>query len=124
NEELELPIPVPQDAAAGPYHFLLYCIDKEGNEADFVEIIFNVRNTSDTIAPQLALNSPNNNFQISKGTPISISGTASDNMQLRKIEIKARRLNAANFLFIETYPLSGASQNIDFEIPTSGISWT
>lgn len=122
--QLDLPISVPEDAAAGPYHLLLYCIDKEGNEADFVEIDFTLKNTSDTIAPDLNIAEPSNNFTINKGTPINISGSATDNLQLRKIEIKARKKNAGNFLFNETINLAGSTQNFQQQIPTSGLSWT
>lgn len=122
--QLELPIAVPADAAAGPYHLMLYCIDKEGNEADFVEIDFMLRNTSDTIAPELTITEPLNNFSINKGTPINISGTATDNLQLRKIEIKARKKNASNFLFNETINLAGSTQNFQQQIATGGLSWT
>jgi hypothetical protein len=124
EHNLELPINIPTDAAAGPYHLILYCIDKEGNEADFVEIDFMLKNTSDTIAPQLTIIEPSNNFSISKGTPINVSGTATDNLQLRKIEIKARKKNASNFLFNETINLAGSTQNFQQQIATSGLSWT
>jgi len=39
-------IRIPADAAAGPYHFIVYCLDKAGNAAEFVEVDVVVNNGS------------------------------------------------------------------------------
>ncbi len=124
RREVELFIDLPENVAAGPYHFMVFCVDKAGNQADFVERTIFLKNPEDTIPPVVSLNAPQNNQQFALGTEINVAGTAIDNDELQKVQIRLRRLNAANFLFNQTFNLSGQFDAFDVKIPTTGLSFT
>jgi hypothetical protein len=124
RKEVELNISIPENVAAGPYHFMVYCVDMAGNQADFVERTIYLKNPEDTILPIVTVNTPQNSQQFTLGTPIIVNGTAIDNKELQKVEIKLRRLNASNFLFNQNFNLTGEFDTFEVEIPTTGISFT
>ncbi len=54
----EYKIFIPQDAAAGKYHFLVTALDAAGNEALFVERDLTFINPNDTVPPGVSFNYP------------------------------------------------------------------
>lgn len=49
-------IEIPADAAAGPYHLMAYCLDAQGNEADFVEAELTITSSSQPVIEDVEIN--------------------------------------------------------------------
>ncbi|GAA4842284.1 DUF4625 domain-containing protein [Algivirga pacifica] len=68
---------LPENTAAGPYHIKMDLIDKEGNEAQFVELLMEVYSSSQ---PTLEINTPvaGETLELEIGDSFPIQGTAGD----------------------------------------------
>ncbi len=56
RQEITENIPIPADALAGPYHLIIRATDRAGNQADFVEIDFNITSPSQPVIKSLTVN--------------------------------------------------------------------
>jgi hypothetical protein len=75
---------VPENVTAGAYHFHVQVIDAAGNESPFSEF-YDVRliNTLDTVAPQLAVSTPEQSaFSLARGEESRFMGNVRDNYSL------------------------------------------
>lgn len=55
TQTVERGIEIPADAAAGPYHLMLYCLDASGNEADFVEAELIINSAEQPVIEELSI---------------------------------------------------------------------
>lgn len=85
TETLQVPDPV----TAGPHHLVLRLLDAAGNESEFAELDFVLRNGSE---PQISITDPDfsQGFQIAKGQSFSLTGSVTDNIDLAEIVIQVR----------------------------------
>lgn len=90
---LNFKVALPVDIAAGNYHFTMKVLDKQGNEADFIEADIKLKNADDLVAPTLnvtATPSPdaNNEIHLHGGDKeITLVGSATDDKGLKAYEI-------------------------------------
>ncbi len=76
-------IPVPADASAGNYHFMIRLLDATGNEADFVEYNIIVLNPDDTEPPVIRITEPSrDSIAIAAGSVLHIESRITDNKSL------------------------------------------
>ena len=82
-------IQIPTTAAAGKYHLIINCVDKAGNQAEFVEIDLLIKNPDDEQNPTVTVFPPNNvsTININLGQTLTFAGVANDNKRLRKMEV-------------------------------------
>ncbi|QNR25888.1 DUF4625 domain-containing protein [Croceimicrobium hydrocarbonivorans] len=85
KESLQVPDPV----TAGPHHLILRLLDAAGNESEFTELDFVLRNGSE---PQISITDPDfsQGFQITKGQSFNLTGSVTDNIDLAEIVIQVR----------------------------------
>lgn len=83
NDNLDVPSPV----VAGPYHVILQLVDAAGNESDFKELEFIVKNGSE---PQFGVTAPDfsNEVHAPKGQAFAMAGTITDDVDLDEILIR------------------------------------
>lgn len=115
-------IDVPTDAAAGPYHMIISCIDASGNEAELVQREFIIVNISDTENPVLSITSPSDDQQIAIGSDIVITGTVTDNMEVEAVEIVVEREADETEVADEDIHVHAAQGDINVSIPTTGFT--
>lgn len=115
-------IEVPSDAPAGPYHFIVTCLDAAGNEADFVELEFEVVNTSDVVAPTIDITSPTDGQQFTVGDNIDIIGTVSDDQEVEEVEVVIEREADETEVHDEDIHVHAQSGNINVSVSTNGWS--
>lgn len=90
---LNFKVKLPIDIAAGNYHFTMKVLDKQGNEADFIEADIKLKNADDLVDPTLTVTSTpkpdaNNEIHLHGGDKeITIIGAASDDKGLKSYEI-------------------------------------
>lgn len=120
NENVHIHIDIPNDIAAGEYHFIVSCIDKAGNEAEPQEIEIFIQNSSDLVAPQLTLNTPADNAAFNAGDNIVISGMTTDNIALEKVEIVIERHANGTKVYDNDIDVSGISYDINETVNTAG----
>jgi hypothetical protein len=75
--DLVLDIPIPEMVSSGPYHLMINCLDKKGNEAEFVLIDLNITSPS-----QPVINIPTVNGK-DASKEVHISGIGVDSASLR-----------------------------------------
>ncbi|KAB2918743.1 MAG: DUF4625 domain-containing protein [Bacteroidetes bacterium] len=127
NGSYHFTIDIPADVAAGPYHFIVNALDKAGNEADFAEAEFTIKNSLDSIAPTLNITaSPSPaggviNLQGAAKT-ITLNGTAGDNESVKSYEVKLiHKASKVNYIDKDG-TISGTSANIS-ETITFDDAW-
>jgi hypothetical protein len=111
-------IAIPGDAAAGKYHVILTAVDKAGNQSEFVERDIHIRNSTDLIAPEIVISSPVENATLSTGSPLTVSGTLTDNVALRKVEIKVYR--GTTLVSDTDVDLANATHDLNESISSNG----
>lgn len=104
-------INVPSDAAAGPYHIEIYCIDGSGNEAISVE-----RELSITQSGQAVINvtSPDLSAEVDviPGDTIHLAGTVTDDIDIATIDIHLENEDLGSIVFDQAFTLSGSSDTL------------
>lgn len=83
TDSLEVPSPV----IAGPYHFVFRLVDASGNESEFKEVEFVVKNGSEA---QFNVTSPDfsTEVHVPKGQSFNLEGSITDNQDLAEILIR------------------------------------
>lgn len=76
-------LPVPADASAGNYHFMIRLLDATGNEADFVEYNIILVNPDDTEPPVISMVQPaQDSIALAAGSVLDIESLITDNKSL------------------------------------------
>jgi hypothetical protein len=75
--DLVLDIPIPEMVSSGPYHLMINCLDKKGNEAEFVLIDLNITSPS-----QPVINIPTVNGK-DASKEVHLHGIGADSVSLR-----------------------------------------
>ncbi len=122
-------LPVPVNVTAGAYHFHVQVIDAAGNESPFANY-YDLRlvNTIDTVAPQLAVNTPvESEFSLAREEKLRFTGNVTDNYSLGEggnggLVLTYKRMDSDNLLEatrIKWPESQGDRVNFDFsfEIP-------
>lgn len=92
--ELVEDIKIPENSASGPYHLIIFCIDKQGNEAEFVLIELNITNNSQPIITITRVNGKDANKEVhlheigSDTVTLQPEGEIVDNDGLEEVKIK------------------------------------
>ncbi|MCS6904570.1 MAG: DUF4625 domain-containing protein [Bacteroidia bacterium] len=87
-------IKIPENAASGPYHLLIYCLDKQGNEAEFVLIDLNITNSSQPVINITRINGKDASKEVhlheigSDTVSLQPEGDITDSDGLAKVKIK------------------------------------
>ena len=115
---------VPTDAIAGNYHFMLLCIDKQGNESPFVSYTLKVSNSVDTDLPTISMTSPAGDYIVwSKTEKIDIKLNIKDNKPLEdgRVELSYLDPKGAEFTVDQTYfdALVGSDTNYQYQFSFS-----
>lgn len=90
---LNFKIKLPLDIAAGNYHFTMRVLDKQGNEADFIEADIKLKNADDLVDPTLNVTStpsPDGSGEIhlhGGDKEITLVGSVMDDKGLKSYEI-------------------------------------
>ncbi len=111
---------LPQNVSAGNYHCQIQCLDKAGNEAEFINFSLKILNVLDREKPVLTLAEPNqDSIALEKTATLTFKGTVEDNLALTggRIDIvyfdKENKEFTANQWF---FPTDG-SKKTNFSIP-------
>lgn len=113
---------IPANVSTGNYHFLILCLDAEGNEADFVEYDIKIENAKDAVAPVISLSSPSTDtILINKAETIQLKGTINDNLSLNKGRWELYYYNVANEEFTAAQDFFTNSQGKNYTLNTSFI---
>ncbi|WMJ74355.1 DUF4625 domain-containing protein [Cytophagaceae bacterium ABcell3] len=109
---------VPENVAAGDYHIMIFCTDKEGNEADPLVHSIKIENIADREPPAFTLSSPLNNHSAERGSTITFEGTATDNHSLNngRVEIYYYNSSGVEFTAAEEYFSADAGTSEDFSV--------
>lgn len=86
--EESMTIDIPEDAYPGDYHFIVYCLDAAGNQAEFVEVDIEI--TSDATPPTLSvtgLKLKSDGRHYHSGEPIVFDIESADEQGIEEIEI-------------------------------------
>lgn len=97
---------VPANATAGIYHFMLMCIDKQGNESPFVSYTLKVSNSEDISLPTISMTSPiSDNITIKKTDQVDIKLNIQDNKPLEdgRIELSYKDSKGEEFTLEQLY---------------------
>ncbi|MFN3343780.1 MAG: DUF4625 domain-containing protein [Flavobacteriales bacterium] len=121
---------IPSNAASGPYHVIIYCIDAEGNEAQFVEIELTITQNGQ---PVFNISAPDMTAEIdlAPGDTLHITGLVEDDVDLTEIHIMVENEDTEVVVYDEEFTLPGATdtqfnfsqlatQNKYIIIPSSG----
>ena len=73
-----------EDINSGEYVFRVFCRDQALNEVE-TQVLINIVNGIDGIAPSLSIDSPGGNVTTGPGEVMTVSGTAGDNGELKKV---------------------------------------
>jgi len=84
-------IDIPASAAAGKYHVIITAVDKAGNQSAITERDITILNSSDLIAPTIALTSPSAGSSMSAGGMLTIAGSIVDNDELHEVKVMVYR---------------------------------
>lgn len=103
-DAIDFYVPIPKGYLPGPYHFSVYCLDKNGNEAasNFPLIL---KDETDTIAPVVAVQSPQANAILA--SPFVVAANVSD---MLSSGVAAAELNRVEVI------LENISSEIEFEV--------
>jgi hypothetical protein len=82
SEVISRTIQSPDDVRPGNYHLGLMALDEMGREAEMRYFDLVVRDPSDTLAPEIELDSPEENAVHTSGNPLEISGSISDDSSM------------------------------------------
>ncbi|MGQ3015217.1 MAG: DUF4625 domain-containing protein [Flavobacteriales bacterium] len=124
EDQKTISIAIPDTAGAGPYHCLVQAVDAAGNLSEFQLRTFIIRNPDDEIAPALNVTAPAEGFTSALGSTFTVSGDASDNAALQKLDYSVTRAGSDNKLSQGTEALTGTSDSFSFDIATTGTAWT
>lgn len=115
SQNLNIPVALPVDIKAGKYDILVYCIDSEGNEADYKFVQFEIKNPTDLVAPTInMMPEPDTLVDFAGGTTksFSLTGQVSDNSDLKSYSIIVERENEEEVYKIFNSNWSGTTNNL------------
>ncbi len=128
NATVQDNLQVPTAVVAGPYHAILQLVDASGNESDFKELEFIVRNGSE---PQFSITAPDfsNEVHAPKGQAFDLQGTISDETDLSEILIRIEEEHeddhahkkASAVLYEDDIDLAGTS-DLSFDLSSLNIT--
>lgn len=98
SDAIDFSIKIPTGFLPGPYHFTVYCLDKNGNESSAnIPLLF--KDATDTVAPVVQLQIPMANATIS--SPFSVQASISDQLsdgsaasELNRVEVILKSLSS------------------------------
>lgn len=93
HERME--IDIPKDAYPGEYHFIVFCLDKAGNQADFVEHTFYIN--AEASFPEFSLSNLKNTYDYSK--PIDFEVKASDEQGIAALKIELLHADDGRYVY-------------------------
>lgn len=74
-DAIDFYVPIPKGNLPGPYHFTVYCLDKNGNESSSnFPLLF--KDETDTVAPSVSVQIPQANSSLA--TPFTVAANVSD----------------------------------------------
>jgi len=124
EDQKTISIAIPDTAGAGPYHCLVQAVDAAGNLSEFQLRTFIIRNPDDETAPVLNVTAPSDGFTTALGSTFTVSGDASDDLALQKLDYSVTRAGSDNKLSQGSQTLTGTSDPFSFDIDTGGTAWT
>lgn len=118
-------IQVPDSVAAGWYHFLVTAVDEAGNQSEITFRNLYIQNTSDTVKPQITVNSPAEGFSAALGSTLAIDLNLADNEWVYIARITIRRPNSSSNLYLstDTFPQAPTVPLVK-SVPTTGSAWS
>lgn len=116
---------VPDPVTAGPYHVIFRLLDAAGNESEFEELDFLIRNGEE---PLISISAPDfsNEVHVSKGQSLNLVGSISDDVDLDEViitimeEEEHDHKNSSGLLFSFDQDLPG-STDTSFDLSTVAI---
>jgi hypothetical protein len=136
EQYLTIGVPVGDNPTSGVYHLGLIATDKSGNVTD-QSLVFSlvVRNSIDTISPELSLTNPAANFiDMKRGQILELSGLLIDNRELylggnAGIELLYKNKSSGNYFRAYTKDLSDIVQtsyefSIQWQVPVTLVRGT
>ncbi len=111
---------IPEDAAAGNYHFMLRLLDVLGNEAEFVEFNVVLTNPEDTEPPVISLTTPSaETLAVEAGNALLLEGLITDNHSLKNGRFELSYTDAAQTTFQVQQFFFHSSPHTSFTLQTS-----
>ncbi len=99
KSDLTFEVPLPENfSTSSNYHFVAMCMDKSGNQTDWMEVPFRLIIPDDTTPPVISLTSPPSVATYS-GDPFAVIAQIDDNIVLNEINISFK--NANDSLYFE-----------------------
>lgn len=125
SDAVDFYIPVPMGYLPGPYHFTVFCLDKNGNEATRnFELIF--KDATDTIAPVVAVQTPSSNASLT--TPFVVSASISDQLsngnsasELNRVEVILKSQSTETEYKVADYNAVQLGSSLSLYDPATGV---
>jgi hypothetical protein len=124
-DALDFYIPVPMGYLPGPYHFTVFCLDKNGNETtNNFQLIF--KDATDTIPPTVVLQTPSSNASLS--TPFVVSANISDQLsngnsasELNRVELILENISSEEEFKVADYNAVQLGSSLSLYDPATGV---
>jgi len=125
SDAIDFYVHIPKGYLPGPYHFTVYCLDKNGNESlSYFPLI--LKDETDTIAPVVAVQSPQANANLASPFVVlaNVSDVLSDGTaagELNRVEVVLEKLSSQEEFDVADYNAVQLGSSLSLYDPATGV---
>jgi len=124
-DAIDFYVPIPRGYLPGPYHFTVFCLDKNGNESTSnISLVF--KDETDTIAPVVAVQSPQANAVLA--TPFVVLANLSDVLsdgtaatELNQVELTLENISSQEEFMVADFNAVQLAGSVSLYDPATGV---